>query len=583
MRLPSSQNVPKVQQQRDPGIEVPRIPSPVESAVKAAAPVAEHFQQVQIKQQKRQDAIEFSRSVNKANDLNRSELLKLQGESDLSDSKILSGYGSFMTENSQSIIDSFNGSEDAKARLQVRLQDINAAYTGQAAGISAQLVRKNADRAFDESISPLVDLATQDPTIENLSTILSKGIPTAIEDLYGAWGPDEEKAKAQAAAEMVVTGTIDNLITIGNIDSADNLFNNGNMKGMLAAQKRQEYSQRIQIAKVNQMNQQMVAQSTIGRIRNDEKNGLITKEDAEAAIKKETQLARGNLNTPGQIVMATDLNPDLPDSYASVALIKQPNGSLQIFDANGGGKTTFFKQEQDDGTVAVYMEDGINPPQFIDTLKGPDGKPIKTGVSSRADMVQGRANVAADQRDRSLNLSESRLEQSIKQDVRTSENTLRDDFEKRAEPFRDQLDSLDKLEIVLAGDINGLDNKIITNLVSRAVATTNVRAQAELDAFKNFGDVSERLSGAISTFFTGKRTEEQLNQVRELIKEVKYQYVVPAMNELEQGYKNVAERNDINPDNVIVSGSKKVNTVEEAMKLPKGTVFIDANGVKRVR
>lgn len=548
----------------------------------------EELTQIKTKQDNRRDAVNRAKTVKARIDANNALIADTNEKFDFSEESVLGDFGKGINKSSLEALNSHaasGASEESIALLEVMLLDADAKATGTASGIARKIGQANLDAVHDTNMTDVGDMASSAPTIENLTNIIGNEIPDLMRRIVGGEGQENEIIKEKALAEQAVLSAVDQLIATGRAEQAESLLLDGDMGRHLTAKAQRGTKRKIAIALFNSEKEARTAESPIGQIRADEANGLISKEDADAAVKKAVFIAREKLNIPGQIVAATDLNPDLPDDFNDVFLITQPNGSLSVIKGvNGaGGKITFSQQEQSDGTMVVYQQVGNNPPEFVDLLRDENNEPIKTGVSARGEAIGGRATVTAEQRDRSIDISENRLEQTITQNARTSEAALRADFEKRAEPFREQLRAVNQLEIVLAGEITGLDNKVITNLVSRAIAPTNVRAQAELDSFKGFGDLVDRVSGAVSTFFTGVRTEAQLDQVRTLVAEMREKHIGAAMDELETGFTNVATRSGLDPKNVVVSGVVKVKTLEEALKLPEGTKFIDPSGVLRIR
>jgi len=275
----------------------------------------------------------------------------------------------------------------------------------------------------------------------------------------------------------------------------------------------------------------------------------------------------------GDIINARSLDPDAPDVW----LIQNPDGGLKTLSTGAGGavKTDWSQQENADGTISVIRQVGNSPPEVVSLLTDPEGNPIKTGTSARsaatregADAsraaVQQRHDTREERLGANLFLSRERLANTIKNQVRTSEGALRDDFEVRVKPFREQLRQLDTLDSLLSGDVSALDEAQIVNQLS-ILSDSNVRAQANLNTFKNPGDLGQRLGGAISRFFAGTRTPSQLEEVRQLSTQLRQDIFDPAIEELSGAYKDVATRGKLDPNNVVISGKKSLSdmTMEE--------------------
>ena len=94
--------------------------------------------------------------------------------------------------------------------------------------------------------------------------------------------------------------------------------------------------------------------------------------------------------------------------------------------------------------------------------------------------------------------------------------------------------------------------------------------------FKNPGDLGTRLTGAISKFFTGERTEDQRQHIRDLSSELRSKVFAPALSELELAYREAATDSQLNPDNVVIGSKQRIRAKGNKQSLQEQLDAIDA-------
>lgn len=306
-RLPSAGDVPSVTPSGDPGLNVPAeaFASPLGTAAKELAPAAEKFAEVQVRQQNRRDAVASASMVNQHNRELDEEIRRRNVEEDLSDDEVLAGLGSFIEQRRQSMLASFTGSEDARARLAVRFQDIGDAATGRASGISVKLGREKVDKAYNDRLTPLGELAAQDPTPQNLNRVLND-VDIALDDLSGAFDPSEEEVQRKIGQEHVVLSAVDRLLILGRTDEAESLLIDGGMNQFLSTEKQRSIRRSIETTRFNEgsmLRKIQQAEAALGRRLTVDERAQLIGLDVGGAIPSTKEVF--NLST-GQLQFATD-------------------------------------------------------------------------------------------------------------------------------------------------------------------------------------------------------------------------------------------------------------------------------------
>jgi len=221
--LPSSADVPTVSPRvaADPGLQAPAaaFESPLGVAAEELLPAAKKFEEIKLKQINRDDAISLSKAVQQKNLENTLELGRLQTDSDLSDKEVLKEYGAFLSNKTRDAVESFAGSEDGRARLETRLNGIDATFIGRAAGISVTTGNTRAEASFDESLNPIIQRAAQNPSDLMLDQTF-QDIETLMGDHKGAFNPDRENVKREEAQELAVLNTVNGLMAQDRFEEA---------------------------------------------------------------------------------------------------------------------------------------------------------------------------------------------------------------------------------------------------------------------------------------------------------------------------------------------------------------------------
>lgn len=118
-------------------------------------------------------------------------------------------------------------------------------------------------------------------------------------------------------------------------------------------------------------------------------------------------------------------------------------------------------------------------------------------------------------------------------------NTMRDDREREIAPLRDIATKISLIR-AYAAEPDALNSKQLQATLAN-LASTNVRAQAELNKYGNFGDLPTRFFGSISQMATGKYTKDQLEQALALADLLEQKVLLPSMQGVNDYYERLTE------------------------------------------
>ena len=242
----------------------------------------------------------------------------------------------------------------------------------------------------------------------------------------------------------------------------------------------------------------------------------------------------------GKLVRATDFNPGAPKD---LFLIQNPNGNLTAVRRDSSGRTTdevtFKTQEMEDGSLGVIAQRKGERPVFAGPLETAEGDLApRTGVSARAGTREERLTqnqILSIEKDNLNNLQED------SKGIRTMESAL---------------NQLDAILATPADQMSGLDAKALQNTLSNLL-NTSVRAQAELESFKNFGNLGQRINQTFTRFVAGRPTAATVEQAKELVNKFRNEIVNPAKVEVENFYSLRTRRQGGDPRNVVREETEK--------------------------
>src|SRR3990172_89992 len=309
-RLPSAQDVPKVSPRvtADPGVKAPvqAFESPLGIAAEEFAPGVEKYAQVVRQQENRQDTIDRSDKINQYNREVEEELRRVNSESDLSREDTLGQYGSFLSKRRQELLESHGGSNDSKASLMLRLQDVDDAAIGRAAGISAKIGMDKVKTRHKDILTPLATRAAQNPRLENIDRVLTD-FETQFNDISGALDPQEEESLRQAGQEHIALSAIEPLITRGRVETAESLLIEGGLAQYLSPESQRSLRRSIETIRFN----------------SDEKKKELSEREKRILQLRE----RGFSEEFAQDVAAKDISVEGPDKFGDFFVVNAVTGT----------------------------------------------------------------------------------------------------------------------------------------------------------------------------------------------------------------------------------------------------------------
>lgn len=250
--LPRAADVPSATSGRDPGVRVPEgaFSSPIGVVAEEVAPGIEKLAEIKHQQESRRDTIDRADQLNRFREETDKELRRVQAEEDLSSDETVEKFGRFMTDSQQALLDEHGGSQDSRARLIMRLSNINSEFTGQAAGISAKIGREKVEKLFNDQLSPLITRAFQNPSVDNVNRLFID-FEEVINDMRGAFDPSQEEALRQAGRQHIALSSLEPLLVRGKVETAEAMLIEGGLSKYLTPEAQRNVMHRLETIRYN--------------------------------------------------------------------------------------------------------------------------------------------------------------------------------------------------------------------------------------------------------------------------------------------------------------------------------------------
>ena len=356
-RLPSAQDVPKVSPRvsSDPGVTAPAqaFQSALGVAAEEFSPGVEKYSQVIRQQENRRDTIDRSDKINQYNREVEEELRRINAENDLSREDVMAEYGSYLSKRRQELLESHGGSQDSKTILTLRLQDVEAAAIGRAAGISAKVGLDKVRVRHQDILTPLATRAAQNPRLDNIDRVLTD-FETQFDDISGALDPTEEEALRQAGREHIAMSAIEPLIVRGKVETAESLLMEGGLAQYISPESQRSLRRSIETIRFNR----------------DEK----TKELSEREKRIIQLRERGFSEEFAQDVAAKDVSVVGPDKFGEFYVVNTVTGTRRKVEGSDRGVI--------DGIVSP-----VETPETTGTTEPATEMPPKRGLEE--DVMKG--------------------------------------------------------------------------------------------------------------------------------------------------------------------------------------------------
>jgi hypothetical protein len=256
-KLPSSSDVPSVQERRDPGVraEPGAFQSPLGAAAEEFAPAIEGeeirkkekekaLENAAIKQQNRRDIVDRASHINDGTKELSDKLNELNTQSDLSNEGVLAEYGKFATEVRLRRLSEHAGSADSQAILETRLLDVEADMIGRASALSTSIGRDKVETLYNSQLNPLIERASQVNNAQEFDA-LAIDLETAIGEIRGIDDPKEEQARRSAGMELLALSALNSKINTGRIEEAENLISTAGLTKHLSTEEQASARKRL--------------------------------------------------------------------------------------------------------------------------------------------------------------------------------------------------------------------------------------------------------------------------------------------------------------------------------------------------
>ena len=234
-------DVPIVQPARDPGLNVPLIPTPVDptlgllgTGLEEVSEVFNEFADVAEKIQTRKATVDLADRMNKFNEEVAERLRDITAEQDMSDEAVLNEFGGFMLELKRKSLEEHRaiGTAESNARLTVRLGNIESRVRMEAATISTVVGRQKVDQILDTDLASLITFVQRDPG--NLGDAIGRG-QARIDSLAPALPEDEELLLRKFFTSTLTQVAIERVAASDDIEGAEELLRSATRLGQIDA------------------------------------------------------------------------------------------------------------------------------------------------------------------------------------------------------------------------------------------------------------------------------------------------------------------------------------------------------------
>lgn len=210
-RLPTAADVPTEKVVKDPGLAVPDF-AEQETGLSAIGSTVSVFGELAERSRSRTDAVDRARIVSTYNEVRATELRRIQTEEDLSSEEVTKAYIKGGRAAIQEALEGHAGSADSKARLAIRLEGVHSVYASQVSilGAAAQLAR--VETSLGESLNTLTASVYNDPGMLELAF---ESLDATIDDMAPALTPAQETDFQTSGRQILAKSAIDSFLDRG--------------------------------------------------------------------------------------------------------------------------------------------------------------------------------------------------------------------------------------------------------------------------------------------------------------------------------------------------------------------------------
>lgn len=462
----------------------------------------EHIQAAQQRIQSRDDAYAIATATNAFNEYAVNELRRLQTERDFGDNETAIQYTKGLNELAQNTISGFHGSEDGRAKLATHLAEMRAQYVDKSTVLALDAKTKRVERSIGETINSLSANVYGDPS--RLGSSFSE-LDRAIDRVSGGMTPEQELDSRTKGRQLIT------------VRAVDALLDNGDTEGAAALMERTPGIENILAP-----SQMAAITKRITESRNAEKNAILKARDDRAYVR--AYLGR----EPTPVELASKLFPGAPDAAETPAQTKRkwedflgrPLTEDEIYKI-----TPFAKNSGEAG------------------MQSPPGKLVEDrqrfirqyGANSEA--VRAFDMAAAQNQDGAPKLS----------DV----NSMRGQFVNLSNNFVQTRDAMVRIDAATKETNAASDLALIFSFM-RMLDPTSVVREGEQATAENARGVPEAIRNTYNRLLTGERLAPQQRGDFKRQAELIFRGAAAAQMHLEQSYRDIATRQSMDPNNVVI-------------------------------
>lgn len=253
-------------------------------------------------------------------------------------------------------------------------------------------------------------------------------------------------------------------------------------------------------------------------------------------------------------------NPSDPEAYKAWWKTKQTAGISAEAQMNNKRQVEATAQASADRKEALNLREQEHQDARADR------------AISREMLLNSRQQAAADRTER---LAAAADDKKFKQT-----EVLNTKVQREAKPLLEDLSRIRTVEGLLKIDSSAGDQQIRQGLTDLMGSFKGRATNLYYKDNKNFGDVVDKLNGVLSRSFTGRYSDNDRRQIRDLVSQMRKNSIEPTLANLEKGQKEHAKKYGLDADQVEVQGDFDRQAKAPVTKYPEGSVATNAKGEK---
>lgn len=191
-------------------------------ALQVGTQTAEAFQVAEDRIRTRDDAVSRARAVSGYAEQSANELRRIRTEEDLSDRAVAGGYIQSLRESAADVLSQHSGSEESKASLAIRLEQIRTQYTDQAANARLEAQNTLVTETIGTALSNVTANAYQSPSQYDSLLESWDGI---VDDMMPALTTEQELVERTRGRQEITINAVSRLLDDGEWQAARRFMN----------------------------------------------------------------------------------------------------------------------------------------------------------------------------------------------------------------------------------------------------------------------------------------------------------------------------------------------------------------------